>query len=112
MSRKQEIYAKMLSLSVPYIRNVQTHSAITKGFNKSCYQEAELVHNLYISILEPEFTLHDINFLNHQARHYYEKAEVTKTPCFHAQCRLITELFLLVPDDMKSSLEWSGPQAL
>lgn len=109
MSRKQEIYQEMLFWAVPYIRNIQTHSFISKAFNKSCYEEAELVHNIHVSILEPEFIDHDIHFLNYQARSYFEQAESTGTPCFSAQCRLIAELFALVPVNMRGDLQWQGP---
>lgn len=99
----------MLFWAVPHIRNVQTNSMLTKAFDKSCYEEAELVHNLHVSILEPEFIDHDIWFLNHQARSYMNRAEASKSPCFNAQRELIKELFSLVPDSMQSSLEWNGP---
>jgi len=73
MSRKQEIYSDMLWWALPYIRNVQTRSWLVRARDRSCYFEAELVHNLPNSLLEPEFGDHDIWFLNHQAKWFTEK---------------------------------------
>lgn len=49
---KNEIYVKMLLLAIPYIRNVQSHKGRA---DRSCYYEAELVHNLAYTILTPAF---------------------------------------------------------
>jgi hypothetical protein len=37
------------------------------------YELAEFVHNLYVSLLEADFTDHDIHFLNYQARSFFER---------------------------------------
>ncbi len=37
--------------------------------------EAEFRHNLYVTILEPEFVDHDIWFLNDQARWFVSHAD-------------------------------------
>ncbi len=52
---KNDIYIKMLALALPYIINIQTHSKKVKGRDISCYFEAELIHNLYHSILDENF---------------------------------------------------------
>jgi hypothetical protein len=111
MSRKQEIYQELLFWAIPHIRNTQTQSMLAKAFDKSCYEEVELVHNLQVSILEPEFLDHDIHFLNCQARNYTERAAQSNSPCYGAQCTLIEELINLVPEPMRNKLEWSGPES-
>lgn len=111
MSDKQEIYKIMLMRAIPHIRNVQSSSMFTKALDKSCYQEAELVHNLYVSILIPEFIEHDIWFLNYQARRYYEQPKSVRSNYYEAQCSSITELFNLIPENMKGGLLWAGPNS-
>lgn len=72
-SRKQEIYKEFLFWSLPLVRNVQTQSWWAHlRRSKLCYNEVELVHNLYISILDADFIEHDIHFLNFQAKEFYE----------------------------------------
>lgn len=110
MSRKQEIYKEMLLWSLSYIRNVQSRSWWRKAFDRSCFEEAELTHNLHASILAEEFTKHDIHFLNNQARRYCDKAKKTGTPNYKVHRVLIKELFELVPEDMRSELKWKGPE--
>ena len=111
MSRKQEIYKEMLFWAIPHIRNIQTQSAFRKAMDKTCFEEAELVHNLNQSILIEEFVDHDIYFLNTQAHNYYKNAAELNCPSYDAQCELIKELFSLVPEGLKSNLTWSGPHS-
>lgn len=47
----------MLALSLPYIRNIQTWDEKTKGKDRSCYFEVELIHNLTVTLLESEFLI-------------------------------------------------------
>lgn len=109
MSRKQEIYAEMLIFAIPIVRNIQTWPWWSRlRMADMCYQETELVHNLSYSILEPEFTDHDIWFLNVQARNYWHNGR--KSYSYSAQVRYIRELFELVPETMRDRLLWSGPQ--
>lgn len=101
----------MLFWAVPHIRNVQTHSMLKKALDKSCYAEAEFVHNLHQSIFESDFVAHDIHFLNFQARKYVESYPRHKSSCYGAQKKLINELFRLVPTELKEKLEWQGPES-
>ncbi len=75
MSRKQEIYKELLSWALPCARNtfswfrrirpfVLLSPRLQRGLRDQ-YEVAEFVHNLYVSILEEEFTDHDIHFLNY-----------------------------------------------
>ncbi|SCZ64962.1 MULTISPECIES: zinc ABC transporter substrate-binding protein [Photorhabdus] len=107
--KKNEVYIKMLALSLPYIRNIQTHSKKLKGRDLSCYFEAELIHNLHHSILDENFQEHDIYFLNHQAKYYYENCNDIISPNYNQHLFYIKELFDMIPENLKEKLIWSGP---
>ena len=70
---------------------------------------AEFLHNLFVTILEPEFVDHDIWFLNHQARSFLTHANPDHVVCYYHHERLIQELFTLVPEGLRSKLMWTGP---
>lgn len=106
---KNEIYVKMLGLSLPYIRNLQRLDKKEKSLNLSCYLEAELVHNLTVTILNKNFTEHDIWFLNNQAKYYVEKCNEDISPNYNQHLIYIKELFNIVPDGLKLKLTWVGP---
>lgn len=103
---KQEIYKDMLVWILPYIRNVQTNSFWVKGIDKSCYYEAELIHNLPQSMFESEFIEHDLHFLNHHARWYLEKCNDTISPLYSRNEALIRELISIAPQEIKQNLHW------
>ncbi|MDC9597260.1 hypothetical protein [Xenorhabdus anantnagensis] len=103
-------YIEMLSFALPYIRNVQTLGPIRKGTNKSCYHEAELLHNIVSSLKETEICNQDIHFLNNQARYYLENANDKMCANYHFHKERIKMLFKLVPDKMKQKLQWQGPK--
>ncbi|TKK33432.1 zinc ABC transporter substrate-binding protein [Pseudomonas sp. CFBP13528] len=107
--KKNEIYIKMLSLALSYIRNTQTLDERIKGKDRSCYFEAELVHNLSSSFLSSEFFEHDIWFLNHQAKYYFDNCSDDISPNYWEHLKLIRALFELVPDTLKAKLLWVGP---
>jgi hypothetical protein len=60
--KKNDIYLSMLSLSLPYIRNIQSLDKKEKCRDISCYFEAELLHNLMHALLISEFVEHDMCF--------------------------------------------------
>jgi len=91
---------------LPHIRNVQSHGFWVKGKDKSCYYEAELIHNLPVSMFESEFVEHDIHFLNYQARWYLEKCSDTISPLYRRNEKLIRELMSAVPKEFKPHLQW------
>lgn len=107
---KNEIYVEMLGWALPYIRNVQSQNALRKANDKSCYYEAELIHDLAITILEPSFKEHDIWFLNHQAKYYFENCSEDISPNYNGHIMRIKKLFQLVPENFKDKLIWNGPQ--
>ncbi len=109
MSRKQEIYRDFLQFGLPYLRGVKYVRWWQTGRRQALYVEAEFLHNLYVTILEPEFVDHDIWFLNHQAKWFLTHADPRHATCYyHHEC-LIRELFTLVPERLKDKLEWAGP---
>ena len=77
--------------------------------DQSAYYEAELVHNLPVSVFEPEFVEHDIWFLNVQARTYCRECSAHLSSLYPEQVKRIHELFALVPETMRSKLQWQGP---
>lgn len=119
MSRKQEIYKEFLRWSLPGIRNrlsMFRHIHFFMLFSRKqqrswrCeYEVAEFVHNLYISILQEEWTDHDIHFLNYQARSF---CEANNKDCSHYAlfAYYIQELFKEVPEERRGDLRWDGPQ--
>ncbi|MBI0133452.1 hypothetical protein [Snodgrassella sp. W8132] len=106
---KREIYIEMLYWALPYIRNLQTHSMLRKAMDKSCYLEAQLVHNLPLKLLNSDFNESDVHFLNYQAKYYFENCNNRISPNYNIHIECIKKLFKLVPDELKEILEWSGP---
>ncbi|TFZ49021.1 zinc ABC transporter substrate-binding protein [Serratia proteamaculans] len=107
--KKNEIYVKMLALALPYIRNIQSLGKKEKGRDMSCFFEAELIHNLTLTILISEFTEHDVWFLNNQAKYYFEKCNDDISPNYNQHIYYIGELFKIIPDELKPKLTWAGP---
>jgi hypothetical protein len=109
MTRKQIVYREMLSWTLPHLRNISTWSWWRRLRDQSAYYEAELIHNLPVSMFEPDFVEHDIWFLNVQARAYYEQCSEQISPLYLQQVALLRELFSLVPAELRPKLKWSGP---
>ena len=110
MSRKQEIYRELLQFGLPSFRAVRHLRWWQRARRQALYVEAEFLHNLYVTILEPEFVEHDIWFLNNQARWFLSHTDPKHVACYHHHERLIQELFALVPDGLREKLMWSGPE--
>ena len=116
MSRKQEIYQQILLHCLPGSRNALSGCVFVpwwrwfsprwKQYIWNSYARAEFVHNLPVSILEPEFTEHDLWFLNVQARSFFEDPKVEANSLL---AELVKELIEIMPTEMKNSLEWQGP---
>ena len=112
VSRKQEIYREFLQFGLPYLRGVRYFRWWQTARRQGLYAEAEFLHNLYVTILEPEFVDHDIWFLNHQARWFLTHADPRHAACYYHHAGLIRELFTLVPAQLRDKLEWTGPDEL
>src|SRR5471030_2060802 len=106
---KSAIYIKMFDLVLPYVRSIQSQNAWVKSKDLSCYFETELIHNLPRSILDSNITEHDVWFLNHQAKYYYEYCNENISPNYHRHLIYIKELFSIVPETLKPKLTWQGP---
>lgn len=109
LMKKNEIYVKMLSISLSYIRNVQSLGEKDKSQDVSCFFEAELVHNLMYSLLTVDFIEHDLWFLNNQAKYYFEKCSEDISPNYNQHVEYIKLLFKMVPERLQSKLQWPGP---
>ncbi len=119
MSRKQEIYQSLLMWGLPHVRNVLSYTKCLPWWNfafgvrrrelQACYEVAELLHNLYVSILDEDFTDHDLWFLNVQARSFCQYASAEPLLDLQYVFGLLDELFRLVPADKRSLLQWAGP---
>src|SRR6516164_5962639 len=107
MSRKQEIYRELLQFGLPSLRAVRHLRWWQKSRREALYVEAELLHNLYATILEPEFVEHDIWFLNHQANWFLTHADPKHVASYYHHEHLIQELFTLVPKRLRDKLMWS-----
>ncbi|TQV73892.1 zinc ABC transporter substrate-binding protein [Aliikangiella marina] len=107
MSKKQEIYKEILELCLPELRNSLSGSFVFGRRRKDAFELSQLVHNLYVSILEPDFVEHDLWFLNVQAKEFFEssRSSVLYVPINE----LIKELFKQVPDNARIKLDWDGP---
>lgn len=111
MSPKQQIYQDLLRLVLPHVRNVSSQGPWRRARDRSCYYVAELVHNLFVSLFTPEFVDHDVHFLNHQARWFFEHARATH-PLYEPIVECLVRLFEIVPEPMRERLEWSGPPSI
>lgn len=107
MSKKQEIYTELLRLCLPEVRNSLSHSYVVGRNRKAAYELSQLTHDLYVSILEPNFIEHDFWFLNVHAKSFFEKAK--DTPNYLEIIGVLGELFREVPEHDRRKLEWEGP---
>jgi len=120
MSRKQEIYRDILNWALPSSRNCLSRfrqirpivilTPEKQRWLQSEYEVAEFVHNLYVSILEEDFTDHDIWFLNYQARSFFERNDDARCTHYSLFAYYIQELFKVVPEVRKHELKWEGPK--
>jgi hypothetical protein len=109
MSPKQTVYQAMLRSTLPHLRNVSTRRWWRRLRDRSAFHESELIHNLPVSIFEPEFVEHDLWFLNFQARAYCERCNPALSLLYPQQVAKIRELFALVPEHLRVKLQWAGP---
>jgi len=105
MSKKQEIYREILISSLSLCRNIQSGSFLGKAVSKTSSLELEFVHNLPVSILEPEFTDHDIWFLNNQAKNYLIRCNQSTSPNYDEHKKSIETLVSSLPVEKRNGLE-------
>ena len=120
MSRKQELYLRLLYLGLVFIRNHQARNksrrwwplrfGIRQRTDLECYEVAEFLHHVPLLVAEPDFTLSDIRFLNDHAQSLY-KRDASKNCWVSSQFRSpVRQLFKLVPKDLRAELKWAGPE--
>ena len=107
MSPKQEIYRELIRSAVIHIRNVQSRPFWRRWRDRSAYEEAELIHNLWPSLFEPDFCAHDLWFLNSPAHNYWKFAKSSLS--YHRHLALIRELLAIVPEHLRPQLGWTCP---
>ena len=110
MSPKQQIYQEMLWWTLPHIRNAASGSWWHRIKNKSLPHESELIHNLPVSMYDPEFTEHDVWFLNAQAQSYVKNCNETISPLYPQQVERLKKLAQLVPEPLRERLLWRPMQ--
>jgi hypothetical protein len=112
MSRKQEIYAEMIWLGFVALRAICGSGASVGWDRQECEQGwsvANLLHNASGSILLPEYTDNDINFINLAIPHYLEGPQGIFE---HEFCRLLIEFHDLVPDELRAQITWHPSEEL
>ena len=110
MSQKQEIYIRILKRLLPFMRNIQTHSAWRRFTYGPFYPEMELVHNMHRLLVNPQFTESDIHWLNSQARIFFKHGNNPVHAFYESIVDDIAELFSLVPESLREQLIWEGPK--
>ncbi len=107
-SLKQKIYIDLLIRALPLIRNSLTWDNKTLTENKAwLYEEAELVHNISLSITKAGFGDHDFHFLKFHAKRYYENGKQSWN--YLENLKSIARLMNEIPENLKEKLQWAGP---
>jgi len=88
MIKKIDIYSEMLWRTLSYIRGRQTHSFISKGMDKTCYMEADLLHDVSKYISDEKMNSGDVKFLNYNARFYLENANPHEYPNYESHKKI------------------------
>jgi len=107
LTAKQKLYYEILEMLLPALRNIQQHPAWRRIAYGAFYPEMELVHNLHRILIIPEFTEYDVHWLNSQARIFVERGKNPAHGCYKPIASKISEVFRLVPEDLRQKLTWS-----
>jgi hypothetical protein len=105
MTEKQIIYQEILRRTLPHIRNVATWSFWHRFKDKSVRHESQLIHNIWPSMFEPEFTEHDIWFLNWEVPAYIKNCSSKISPLYKETVQELEKLKSIVPEEMKTQLK-------
>lgn len=73
------------------------------------FEQANFIHNVHLSILEPTFVRYDISFINLAFPRTINQFGSELSPKVAA---LMIEFYALVPDDLKSEITWHPSDAL
>lgn len=103
-TEKQKLYEEILFFVLPMMRNVQTWPFLRR-IRYNLYDELELVHNLPPLLLRPEFSAHDVYWLNTQAKNYIVAAGAHRRFHYGTIVERVRKLLALVPPELHAKLE-------
>lgn len=109
VNEKNEIYLSLLQGTLPHLRMVAHFSFLRKIRDRSAIYETELIHGFYYLLSHEEFEMSDIRFLNSHCRYYYENCNSKISMLYNHHLKSFSELFAIVPENLKDQLEWTGP---
>lgn len=102
---KHLLYAELLEPILPLLRNRETWPFWKRI--RPLHAETELIHNVYVTLGDPDFSAWDVWFLNHNARYYVEHGQ--DSLLYQRQVEAIRRLFAAIPKELRSELTWDGP---
>ena len=108
---KNEIYLDILSSSLPYLRNIATHSLFRRMKDRSVYYETQLIHSFYLLLAKEHFEGGDIHFLNYHCKDYFDNCNQNISMLYDSNIEKISKLFFIVPEKLKCQLIWNGPDS-
>lgn len=109
MSQKQVVYQEILKRGLPFLRKVFSLESGDVELRDALRTELEFIHNIPVSILDPDFVEHDLWFLNHQAKTFFSSPFAKYSPNYNIYAALIRTLFEEVPSELRHRLSWPGP---
>lgn len=112
-SDKQEALADLMHWLICLDRGPQSYGPLGRLFGKRHYARAfedlNLIHKIPLSILDPDFTQNDIDFINHGISTYVSK--VGRGIDSRTAWNLIA-VFDSVPEALRSEIRWLPPSWL
>ena len=108
---KNEIYLDMLRSSLPYLRGLTSQNFFRRIRDRSGYYETQLIHSFYLLLAHDDFENSDIHFLNYHCKDYFYNCSENISVLYDGNIAKITRLFSIVPENLKSQLEWNGPDS-
>ena len=110
-SRKQEIYARLMYDGLLGLRMLCSSAAWgdpaklpeLKGWFEWGFQQANFLHRVHLSILEPEYVDNDLSFINWAFPVHIERAT---NGLSQQTAALMLEFYDGVPEALRPQLEW------
>jgi hypothetical protein len=107
ITKKQEAYRDLLMHVLPYINSCLNIKKFGLFKDDDVSIEAELIHNIYCSICDYEYTDHDLHFLNYQVEHYLKVANSKNSPNYENILKELVKLIRNCPPNYQSMLKKS-----
>ena len=118
LSRKQELYRRIIHDGITFIRNKQ--SACARPWYKTSpweshlsgfesYLVAQMLHQIPLLMLEPTFTDADCAFLNGDVKTFFAAVEPETSFLYSRFHPPFRQLFNLMPAAERERLTWGGP---